>query len=284
MGGERDSSLTRVQPVFGAALERDPTGADWLPALLAAAGGRGSLGALADHPGLLGPVTVEPSPSRKADLACFEVQVLPDRRLLSWCVEHPEQLKPPSASEDPEETERLRRSLICDDPPGSRPDVQRRASECVDTAPVDYRAWWRFERQTEVDCVLATDRLVVCIEGKRGERLQRSTTWLAGRNQAARNLEAAWRVAGAKRAFAVLVCVEDPNDPVADPAFVRKSLKVSSPHLSTAERAALADAYLGQLTWIEVCRTLGLDPSGMPETVADVPGCRAKLLGQEPNR
>lgn len=124
MGGERDSSRTRVQPVFAAALERDPSGADWLPELLAAANARAALGALVDAPGLLGPATVAASPSKKAHLACFEVQVQPDRRLLSWCVEHPEKLKRPIESDDPDETERLRREARAprrDARPCSRP-------------------------------------------------------------------------------------------------------------------------------------------------------------------
>ena len=41
--GSRNSSLTRVQPVFGAALAADPTGERWLPALLAAAPSTGTL-------------------------------------------------------------------------------------------------------------------------------------------------------------------------------------------------------------------------------------------------
>jgi hypothetical protein len=164
--------------------------------------------------------------------------------------------------------------------PGRHPPSCAAAGpECVDTAPVNQRAWWRFERQTEVDCDLATDRLVLCIEGKRGERLQSATTWLARRNQVARNLEAAWRLAGAKRAFAVLVCVEKTNDPIADPAFVRDGMKAASPHLFAGEREALAHAYLGQLTWIEICRALKLNPNGMPDTVTDVPGACSRLLG-----
>ena len=94
----------------------------------------------------------------------------------------------------------------------------------------------------------------------------------------ARNLEAAWRLAGLRRAFGVLVCVEDTNDPIAIPAFVRDNMDAASPHLFAAERKALADAYLGQLTWVDVCTALKLDPSAMPKSVADIPGCRAGLL------
>jgi hypothetical protein len=82
MGGVEDSSLTRVQPVFAAALARDPTGASWLSQLLLAAAPRAreSLGSLVDQPGVLSNRTVEPSTSKKASLNCFEQQVQPDRR------------------------------------------------------------------------------------------------------------------------------------------------------------------------------------------------------------
>ena len=272
IGGIRDSSITRVQPIFEAALAQDASGASWLPKLLAAAPrARTTLKTLVDDPGSLVPETVEASSSSKASLACFEKHVPPDRRLLAWCVENPERLTTPSVSDPPKPTQLKRRSLVSDQPPGSRGAVQREARECVATASLKAGAWWRFERETEVDCVLATDRLVLCIEGKRNEGLSRSTTWLRDRNQVARNLEAAWRLAGVDRDFAVLVCVEKPGDPLADPAFVSGSLEAACPHLLPAERRDLANAYLGELTWPVICQALGLDPRGMPDTIADLP-------------
>jgi hypothetical protein len=225
--------------------------------------------------------------SKKAAFRCFEVQVPPDRRLLSWCIEHPDQLTPPSVSQPPTQAEQRRRSLICDEPPGTRSAVQAQARKRVANDPIGRPAWWRFERATEVDCVLATDRLVLCIEGKRGERLSRKTEWLSGRHQVARNLEAASRLAGVHRFFAVLVCVENKGDPFADPAFVRSSIGIASPHLFHSERAALADAYLGELCWDEVCDALGLNVSDLPSTVADLPRWLIEataIVGPEPFR
>ena len=92
--------------------------------------------------------------------------------------------------------EGLRRRLICDEPPGSRAAVQKQARILVAEASLKQRAWWRFERATEVDCVLATDRLVLCVEGKRNERLSRRTEWLAHRHQ----LAATWRRPSASQA------------------------------------------------------------------------------------
>jgi hypothetical protein len=272
VGGAHDSSLTRVQPVFGSALSQDQTGAAWLARLLRAAPlGPTALAGLVHQPGLLAAATVEPSQSKKAPLRCFEQNVQPDRRLLSWCIEHPERLIPPSLSDHETSSGQRRIELIHDNVPGSRVKRQREARACVAAEPVDRARWWRFERATEIDCVLATDRLVLCIEGKRDERLQKRTKWLSGRHQLARTLEAAWRLAGAGRAFAVLLCVERTDDPLGDPATLAESLEQASPHLFAAERSALAQAYLGALTWTAVCEALRLDPADLPRTVDELP-------------
>ena len=270
MGGEKDSSLTRVQPVFTSALAHDPTGDSWLPQLLAAGRGGDLPERLLDKPGRLTAETVAKSASKKAELRCFEYQVPPDRRLLSWCIDNPEALSAPALSDPPTDAEVKRRSLICDEPLGSRAVLQQLTRAAVATEPIGQPAWWRFERATEVDCVLATDRLVLCIEGKRDERLSQRTEWLRGRNQVARNLEAAWRLAGGARAFAVLVCVEKKGDPLAEPAFVRDSLDLASAHLFPAEREALSRAYLGEASWEDVCGAIGVDYGALPNTVSDL--------------
>lgn len=220
-----------MQPVFSAALGRDPTGASWLPGLLETGSGAGTWDTLIRNPGRLSEGAAGKSGSKKSRLRCFEYQVQPGRRLLLWCVENPQKLRAPPLSNPPKAAELKRRSLICDEPVGTRSTAQKLARRAVASQPVDRPAWWRFERATEVDCVLATDRFVLCIEGKREERLSPGTRWLASRHQVARNLEAAWRLAGVGRAFAVLVCVENQGDPLADPDFVRDSLETASPHL-----------------------------------------------------
>jgi hypothetical protein len=53
--------------------------------------------------------------------------------------------------------------------------------------------WWAFEGFTSVDCELRTEQMTLLIEGKRTERLSRSTHWFPQRNQLARNLEVAAR-------------------------------------------------------------------------------------------
>jgi hypothetical protein len=173
-GGAYDNSLTRVQLFFGALFSRDPSGRNWLPALLAATpNGRSVLGELVDAPGsLLSSLSVRGAGGR---LACFEYPAAPPRELLEWFIEHPGELVWPPGAELSPETVRLRRALLCDDPPGARARAQARARELLATRSPFSREWWRFEGVTQLDCVLITDRLVVTVEGKRTEPLSPAT-------------------------------------------------------------------------------------------------------------
>src|SRR4051794_27292118 len=94
----RNSSITRVRPFFGQLLARDHTGADWLPALLSAAGGHDSaeLGLIDDAL-----VACRSYKDRvlKASIwlpQCFEHSLAPTGRLLEWCLRHPDQLTWPT--------------------------------------------------------------------------------------------------------------------------------------------------------------------------------------------
>src|SRR5690348_15661809 len=79
--GKYDSSKTRVQPVFGRLLERDPTGARWLRDLLRTAPFAGRLGDdVLRAPGLLA----------AGGLTRFEYPAPPSESFLRWLIEHPQ--------------------------------------------------------------------------------------------------------------------------------------------------------------------------------------------------
>ena len=120
-----DSLLTRVEPFFGTLFTRDASGRSWLADLLRATPhGVQRLGPLAERPGyLLTSLAVHGASGR---LACFEYPAAPSRDLLLWLVDHPEKLTWPHDPAQSAETERLRRALIDDDPPG----VRVRAGAC----------------------------------------------------------------------------------------------------------------------------------------------------------
>ena len=265
-GGQYDSSLTRVQPFFGALIASDPFGRSWLSNLLAATPkGAAVLGDLLDDPGTLpSPIT---SLTDKGRLGCFEYPVPPPRGLLAWFVEHPDELVWPKRQGFSAETRRLRRALIDDDPPGSRKEAQEHARTLVATRPPGTREWWSFEGTTMIDCALITDRLVVTVEGKRTEPLSPATDWYPKRSQLVRNLEAAKQLASGRR-WASLLISETPA-PEGTDGHLDAVLPTSAPHLDAAERAQLHGAYLGNLSWQMACDATGLDFGSLPTTTTE---------------
>lgn len=153
MPGPYDSSLTRVQPFFERAFELDPP---WPASLLAAApGGRRALGDLVDEPGEILCALLGPHPQGKASRACFELEVPPDKSFLRWCVLNPHQLSWPATETYGLDTTVNRRALVYGEPPG-RAGVQRDALLLIDALPASTRAWWRFEGNSWIDCVIGT--------------------------------------------------------------------------------------------------------------------------------
>lgn len=261
--GRYNSSLTRVQPFFEQAFALD---GGWLSRLLGAApNARSVLGDVLNDPGELLSTILRPHPSGKARRACFEYEVLPERPFLRWCIEHPEELSWPRREDFSANTRRLRRALLYDEPPG-REDAQAQALELLEQRPVSERGWWRFEGSSFIDCVLATDRLVVTVEGKRTEQLSAATDWYPLRSQIVRNLEAARQIAKGRN-WATLV-ISETELTEAGSAQVAASLDRGAPHCSEHDKAELQAAYMGNITWQSACRAVGLNPEELPDTVA----------------
>jgi hypothetical protein len=266
MPGRFDSSRTRVQPFFERAFALDPA-SGWLSALLQAAPrGRAVLGDLLDEPGQIRDALLAKHPDGKAPCACFECPVPPDRRFLSWCVEHPDKLKWPKGVTYGDDATRMRRALLDDQPP-DRASAQQKARDRIEQEPPTKRGWWRFEGITRADCLLATDRLVVTVEGKRTEPISPATDWYPVRSQLVRNLEAARQLAHGRR-WASLLISEEPLAE-ATPARLAAVLDDAAPHLTDAKRADLQAAYLGNMTWNEACDAVGFERGSLPGTVDD---------------
>lgn len=274
MPGRFDSSLTRVQPFFERAFALG-SASGWLSALLAAAPrGRAVLGDLVDSPGEILDVLLAKHPEGKAPRACFEYPVPPDRRFLRWCVEHPEKLTWPTGATYGDETTRMRRAMLYDEPPGREAGMQQ-ALHLIETKSPTTRAWWRLEGVTRIDCLLATDRVVVTVEGKRTEPLSPATDWYRARSQLVRNLEAARQLAHGRRWGTLLISQHAIDE--ASPAGLAAVLDSAAPHLSDSERAELQAAYLGNLTWDQACDALGFPPGSLPTTTDEIDPALAGL-------
>ena len=265
-GGLHDSSLTRVRPFFRALIARDPSGESWLPSLLGSTPhGQSVLGVALQEPGRLDSALI----TRGADglLGCFEFGVGAPKHLLTWYVEHPDELVWPRGKTYSAETVRMREALLYGKDPG-RAEAQRQAREFLQTKSTETRGWWRFEGTSRIDCMLMTTELVVTIEGKRTEPLSSATDWYPKRSQLVRNLEAAKQLADG-RFWAAMILSEIPM-PEASDSGISGVLPASAPHLDDAGREELREHYLGHVTWQQACEATGLPYESLPSTTADL--------------
>ena len=277
--GEKDSSVTRVWPVFDCLFHQDPTGATWLARLLSLSSiqhdaVRNELG----NPGCLlaelarferalpGPLKKLLGPGRAATLEpirnAFEVELPPPKEFLRWLLEHPEAMQWPAERGGRErifigETQSNREALLAGNPATQAEALQALEREGV---AVSQRAWWAFEGFTNVDCLLETEKLLLLVEGKRTEAISSSTEWFPRRNQVVRLLESARKRAAGKKNYAVLVCAEKAVG-IPDAAW-RESL----PHLAESERAELQAHFLGIVTWERIASEL-CDNMQLPEDI-----------------
>jgi hypothetical protein len=133
-------------------------------------------------------------------------------------------------------------------------ELRARGPQAVGKIP---RPWWAFEGNTEADCFLETERLVLVVEGKRREQLSSSTDWYPARNQLVRNLEAVGDVA-AGRIAAVLLVSEKPL------ALGARVFDLSLPHLDSDERAAVRNCFIGEVSWQALCDAVEIAYESLP--------------------
>lgn len=244
-----------IQTFFTELLTRDAAGGSWLPALLRATPyGESRLGELVDAPGWL--QTQLAVRTATGLLGCFRYPAAPPRELLAWFIEHPERLAWPAGAQMSAATARLRRSLLDDDPPGSRLRAQERARELLPKRSALSREWWRFEEMTTLDCVLITERLVVAVQGNTSGRLEPATEWYPQRSALFHELEAAKRLADGKRSFSLVLSPAPLPD--ADDAYMERTVAAAAPHLDAIQRLQLRDSYLGNLTWEAAGEAVGV--------------------------
>lgn len=129
--------------------------------------------------------------------------------------------------------------------------------------------WYVFEGLSRPDAYLESDDFVLVIEGKRTETgSTTTTTWMPGRNQLLRHMDAAMNAQREKESpkpvFGMMIVDEKGPTPMAtwhaECAAITsaKTLTDSLPHLSENERQLLAQGFLGVTTWQTVCREFGL--------------------------
>lgn len=252
--GQRDSSKTRVRPVFDALWNMSRT---WLPDLLMLP----RLGVASGGIKVTGDLTLveghwEPN----------EQGLDPPVSLLSWLIRNLWTLgKSPGVETD-------RAGVLSGDFAAIANALRRLRSEHAS------RAWWIFEGVTYPDVLLIAPDALVVIEGKRTESGPTTrTSWLLGRQQIWRHLDAAWEIRGKRAVYGFFIVEGDANDNGRSlPAVWREAvaktvsadaLAASFPHRSADETQGIAASFLGATTWQQVCDRFGLDRRQLPETV-----------------
>ena len=262
--GIRDSSRTRVAPVFDRLHVLDPSGCTWLADLL-------TLPKMRDQRRLS--VLPPLGPLREAHWWPQEKMLPAPASLLEWLVNNPpdpDRLPPGALASQPHRRQNLLSADL-----SAREEALRLLAAGQRT-----RGWHVLEGASQPDVFLATDEIVVVIEGKRtepGPTLH--TRWMPIRHQMLRHMDAATEISAGRHLFGFFI-VEgglSPDDlSVSDqwlaaavetvtPAAVERSL----PHRTPEERESITSGFLGVTTWQAVCRALEISWSCLPDVVVD---------------
>lgn len=253
-GGKKDSSKTRVEPLFRKLAERSD---DWVRRLVT----------LAAHgsPSFPGPDGLDLS-FRAGYWGRNEHPFHPSKRLLSWLVRNPKRLRHRNSKNA------ARSALL-----RGEPQALEQALVAIERSPSG-RGWHLFEGTTFPDATILTPDAIIVVEGKRTEAGPTlDTSWLSGRHQMWRHIEGAWEARGTRRVIGFfLVEAVDGDLPLvwkdaATATFGSGALESSLPHLDEGERQNLAACFAGVATWQRVCSHFGIDPALLPETVEDLP-------------
>lgn len=272
--GKKNSSHTRVEPVFDALMDKDPTGGSWLPQLLQmgsrSTGRTGNLAAgslESGHPRWWG------KKERRLD---------PPKTLLQWLVRN---AKAPSSKVlwGSAGTKEKREHLVAGDPV-----TVAEALRLLEGSHTP-RAWYVLEGQSQPDACFVTESYILVIEGKRTEReATASTTWMPQRSQMLRHMDAAMEVRDGRKVLGLMITEGRGGAEATAPSeyWLRQgdlqvqadTLNESLPHRSPAERQEIADGFLGVTTWQRVCADLGLP--WPPVDDAESPRSQGKRVGK----
>jgi hypothetical protein len=251
--GLKDSSKTRVVPVFDRLFANDNSGKTWLPRLL-------SLPLGGHHINLLIGLDLTIQDKGWGD---SEKKFEPPISLLSWLIRHPEKLTRQNLSSEPTErqelingyTSRLREAL----------KLLRNISIRND--------WYVFEGKTQPDVFIETPDILIVIEGKRTEyRATTKTKWMPGRHQMIRHIDCAWEIKGKKRVIGFFIVEGEGGNPEVPELWMEqvhqtmstKAMTSSLPHRGPEEQLAIVECFSGITTWQRLCTEFDIDWQILP--------------------
>jgi hypothetical protein len=252
--GIYNSSHTRVVPVFKRLYEGDPTGEQWLPALLE----------LGDRVAEVPPVLARLSLilGHRPTWGDAELSLSPPTSLLEYLVRNVTEDQV-ARSGDEDFVLQRRQALARKDPLSIE-----EALAAIRNGPPG-RAWYILEGPSRPDATLIMDDAVLVVEGKRTERSCTSKTkWMATRSQLLRHMDAALEAFQGKRVLGLLIVEGDGDADAVTPSsyWLAESrsqvspqmLASSLPHRPPDVRALLAQGVLGVGTWQALCARCGI--------------------------
>lgn len=253
--GKKDSSKTRVVPVFERLYSYDKTGKTWLPKLL---------GLLTEGKYISISVDTDFTIQDKG-WGDNEKKLEPPVSLLSWLIRHPRMPADGNLSADPVKA-RKRRELI----EGSNARLQEALDLLRNAKGED---WHIFEGRSQPDVFIETPDMLIVIEGKRTEsETTKNTKWMPGRHQMLRHIDCAWEIRGRKQVFGFFIIEgegDSPDIPLAWLDQVRltisqEAIRSSLPHRGPEEQAAIAGCFAGATTWQRVCASFSIAWGELP--------------------
>jgi len=257
--GKRDSSKTRVQPVFDQLYQNDNTDQTWLPKLVSLPAGGNE-------------IRLPPDCDFRIQERAWgnsEKKLEPPNSLLSWLIRHPRPPVSGGLSEDPGKAQKRREWIQ-----GS--DIRiREALHLLKNNPSGEN-WHLFEGPTQPDVFIRTPDLILVLEGKRTERKPTtSTKWMAVRHQMLRHIDCAWEIAGDRKVIGFFI-VEGIGDTGEVPAawidYARQTLipdtvASSLPHRSPEVQKGISSSFAGVTTWQRVCKEFNVDWTELPDEI-----------------
>lgn len=263
-----DSSRTRVAPVFGRLLQQAQP--DWIVQLLDLAAANGPAGA---------------QRWREKDLTLHkhfwgasEKGLQPPVSLLSWLIRNaPHAGKPEPVSENDDEVAAERHKLWRSD----AITIERGLKLLRNSRSKNGKRerWHILEGATCPDAYLVTKEALIVVEGKRTEAGPTTdTTWMRGRHQMLRHLDAAWEIRGSRAVFGLFIVDAGPAAHATDVPRVWKDAAIATtspdaiarslPHRGLEEREEIREAFVGVTTWQAVVAHFGLDHAlALPDDV-----------------
>lgn len=247
--GKRDSTKTRVEPVFNALLDKP----DWIERLL-------SLTQFGNQ----FETTLSTKLEGKPYFSPTEKKLAPPLSLLKWLIKNwrgdYERGHLAKSTKD-------RRARLAS---GDCEIVATALSELSKKITPPEKGWFILEGPTYPDVYVSTEDCVIVIEGKRTERgPTTSTTYMAVRHQILRHIDCAYELelCGRKRpVFGFFIVEADKNSNNVPAHWVsackdtlsEEVVRQSLPHRTDTQKSAISEGFLGATTWQTVCKEFDL--------------------------